>query len=605
MKQIGSDGVITAEELASWRARAQDELNNPTNTGGTTTNTGGTTTNNPFQGDAAGTKAYLEQLYLNELNRPADTKGLNYWMKQIGSDGVITAEELASWRAAAQDELNKPKTTGSTTTTTGGTTTNTGGTATGNQTNNAYSGTSRGVNSFLQDLYQSELGRAADTEGLNYWMKEIGSDGVITQDELKKWQAGAAKEKSARSQLNALYESVLGRAADTAGMEYWLKQAGADGVIDKDEEAAFRAAAQGELSAVKKAKGGLIKKDDGGEGLAPVQEFSKGGAVKKAAEALKAFLEPSAVKQRMYHGTAHDITAFRPGQSNAVFLSSSPEFTEEFAKFSMDRQILDMANNLDKDTAAKRNLLVPIIDKAIAEGKLGTPENTKGLVKTTREKHIEEALQKPLGRQLNIVGYGNELSDTLRARLSSGMNTMPVHVQVRNPFDYENPKHVNAVRKQLKKMANDEVPKENLLSGRWGTIEDDAVQEAIKDLGFDAFFVKEGGEKNLGVYDVTKIKSAIGNRGTYDTTTRLIAKAKGGLVHRADGSPEYGEIAIGGGVTPDTKKALSTNQSLNATEALKLLRRVYGEGASNLESTLRGSVAAIPGSTSGWGTISR
>ena len=342
MKQIGSDGVITAEELASWRARAQDELNNPTNTGGTTTNTGGTTTNtggtttnNPFQGDAAGTKAYLQQLYLNELKRPADSKGLKYWMKQIGSDGVITAEELASWRAAAQDELNKPKTTGSTTTTTGGTTTNTGGTATGNQTDNAYSGTSRGVNSFLQDLYQSELGRAADTEGLNYWMKEIGSDGVITQDELKKWQAGAAKEKSARSQLNALYESVLGRTADTAGMEYWLKQAGADGVIDKDEEAAFRAAAQGELSAVKKAKGGLIKKDDGGEGLAPVK--------------------------------------------------------------------------------------------------------------------------------------------------------------------------------------------------------------------------------------------------------------------RADGSPEYGEIAIGGGVTPDTKKALSTNQSLNSTEALKLLRRVYGEGASNLESTLRGSVAAIPG----------
>ncbi len=361
MKEIGADGIITAEELARWRAKAQEESaggggtttggGGGTTTGGgggtTTGGGGGTTVTNPFQGDAAGAKAYLQQLYLNELKRPADSKGLKYWMKQIGSDGVITAEELASWRAAAQAELNNPPTTGGTTTggtTTGGTTTNTGGTATGNQTNNAYSGTTKGVNSFLQDLYQSELGREADTAGLNYWMKEIGSDGVITQDELKKWQAGAAKEKSARSQLNALYESVLGRAADTAGMEYWLKQAGADGVIDKDEEAAFRAAAQGELSAVKKAKGGLIKKDDGGEGLAPVQEFSKGG-----------------------------------------------------------------------------------------------------------------------------------------------------------------------------------------------------------------------------------------------------------LVYRADGSPEYGEIAIGGGVTPDTKKALSTNQSLNSTEALKLLRRVYGEGASNLESTLRGSIAAIPG----------
>ena len=36
--------------------------------------------------------------------------------------------------------------------------------------------------------------------------------------------------------------------------------------------------------------------------------------------------------------------------------------------------------------------------------------------------------------------------------------------------------------------------------------------------------------KNLGVYDPKKIKSAIGNRGTYDTTKADITKAKGGSI---------------------------------------------------------------------------
>jgi hypothetical protein len=35
-------------------------------------------------------------------------------------------------------------------------------------------------------------------------------------------------------------------------------------------------------------------------------------------------------------------------------------------------------------------------------------------------------------------------------------------------------------------------------------------------LGFDGFYVKEGGVKNLAVYDPTQLKSATGNIGTYD-----------------------------------------------------------------------------------------
>jgi hypothetical protein len=70
--------------------------------------------------------------------------------------------------------------------------------------------------------------------------------------------------------------------------------------------------------------------------------------------------------------------------------------------------------------------------------------------------------------------------------------------------------------------------------------------------------------------------------------------ATGGYVKRADGSPVYGEIATGE-VTPDTRAALSLPQGLSASDAFNTLRRIYGEGMSNLETGLRASTAAIPG----------
>lgn len=72
--------------------------------------------------------------------------------------------------------------------------------------------------------------------------------------------------------------------------------------------------------------------------------------------------------------------------------------------------------------------------------------------------------------------------------------------------------------------------------------------------------------------------------------------AHGGLVHRADGSPPYGEgVPDSGPVTADTRRALSLPQGLSAAELMRMLKGVAGEGVSNLESLARGSVAAVPG----------
>jgi hypothetical protein len=113
--------------------------------------------------------------------------------------------------------------------------------------------------------------------------------------------------------------------------------------------------------------------------------------------------------------------------------------------------------------------------------------------------------------------------------INPSANVLPVYVQVKNPFDYENPKHIRSVlsnldpqdKKAFKKAASE---------GSWQEIEKHIG--TIQDTGFDAVFLKEMGRKNLAVFDPSKIKSATGNRGTYDTTTPDITKAKGGEVRK-------------------------------------------------------------------------
>lgn len=210
-------------------------------------------------------------------------------------------------------------------------------------------------------------------------------------------------------------------------------------------------------------------------------------------QGLQKFLEPSAVKERLYHGTSRpDLTEFKTGKMikekqypgntiepwavdnrDAVFLTPSPQFSGRYSG--------------------------------------GDWEISGGYTPTT----------------------------------------YPVRVQVKNPWDYENPEHIESViqaykeKYPLRRDKSGAVPSEESLRhhwfeknvrelplrerDNWSGVEKADLQEIIRSLGHDAFFVKESGIKNLGVYDPRKIKSAIGNRGTYDITDPDITKAEGGL----------------------------------------------------------------------------
>ena len=119
-----------------------------------------------------------------------------------------------------------------------------------------------------------------------------------------------------------------------------------------------------------------------------------------------------------------------------------------------------------------------------------------------------------------------------------GGNIMPVHVKATNPFDLDDPAHIEALGNRMSDLgfsnAHNHFVKNNSQKGpnTWAYLETPAVQKSIKDMGHDSYFVKEGGTKNLAVYDPSQIKSAIGNEGTYNMNYPDITKKRGGKVKK-------------------------------------------------------------------------
>ena len=111
--------------------------------------------------------------------------------------------------------------------------------------------------------------------------------------------------------------------------------------------------------------------------------------------------------------------------------------------------------------------------------------------------------------------YGDE-------RDTKPVSIYPLWVRAENSFDYENPAHVDEVHNALVKMLGEDFisseSKRRLASGDWSYIEDPALQQIIKDAGFDSFYVKEGDTKNLAVFGANQVKSVTGNTGEFGET---------------------------------------------------------------------------------------
>ena len=218
-----------------------------------------------------------------------------------------------------------------------------------------------------------------------------------------------------------------------------------------------------------------------------IPRYAEGGDVSRETNLAK-FLEPSKEKRRMYHGTRHYTRGVKGGHPSTS-PEADPNYTEKMRS----------TGGFESITPGIRGMSFVTPDTEFANDYAG--ENKKA----------------------------DKMSGAV----------YPVHVQVKNPFDYENPAHVNAVAKLLKPTDNKwamhygKNPKQihdRLASGAWEYIEDPDVQAAAKKLGHDALYMNEHGIKNLGVFNPNAIKSAIGNRGTYDINEPHMNKAAGGVV---------------------------------------------------------------------------
>ena len=174
------------------------------------------------------------------------------------------------------------------------------------------------------------------------------------------------------------------------------------------------------------AGGGLLKKAlKGSQKILPAAE--------REANKEK-FLEPSAIKDRVYHGTSADISEFNPSKIGAMgpgtYVTTIPKTADSYA---------DLSNK--------------------------------------------------------------------------SPNVLPLHVQLKNPFP------ISSVMKSGAEFFTHFDPT--------GKLSDKQVVELAKKAGYDAVHAIKEGE--LNVFEPSKIKSAIGNRGTYDITDPDINKAQGGL----------------------------------------------------------------------------
>ena len=99
------------------------------------------------------------------------------------------------------------------------------------------------------------------------------------------------------------------------------------------------------------------------------------------------------------------------------------------------------------------------------------------------------------------------------APVKSGAKIYPVYLSAQNPFDYENPDHVRALLNAVRLPANNNskdaasMLRQSVSRGMWRTLEQPYVQQALRSLEFDGFYLSEGGRKNLAVYDPRQVKS--------------------------------------------------------------------------------------------------
>lgn len=149
----------------------------------------------------------------------------------------------------------------------------------------------------------------------------------------------------------------------------------------------------------------------------------------------------------------------------------------------------------------------------------------------------------------------HNISAGRKGEFREGVNVMPVHVQAKNPLVLDDPTMIDWAQAVF---ANGSREFPELLAPKW-------VDEVQKE-GYDSIMFSDprrtGQTHEVIMFEPSKIKSAIGNRGTYDTSSPELNKAEGGAVYNTNpdmsdgGQIIQGPAFAGGGAVKGAIKGL-------------------------------------------------
>lgn len=250
------------------------------------------------------------------------------------------------------------------------------------------------------------------------------------------------------------------------------------------------------------------------------------------------------------HGTARDILSFQPKQAGATFLTLRPTFADDFTSMSQDYMVQNFQDFMsDEDLEAVTSELLKIAkenqkraakskDQWIRELLPTAKQDVDYLEYVSRSIRADIAANKPVSKNAikmlqTIINRRDTLleardrRDALLNRMPTGRNMMPVYANIEDPFDFDDPASIARLDEQwMKTHGHSILIYADILSGKWDAIENDKVIKAIKDAGFDSFYVIEMGIKNLGIFNPNNIKSAIGNDGNFDVYNPSIRESR-------------------------------------------------------------------------------
>jgi hypothetical protein len=250
---------------------------------------------------------------------------------------------------------------------------------------------------------------------------------------------------------------------------------------------------------------------------------------------------PDGTPRVMYHGSANDIAEFIGVKAGAVFITADPTIAAGYTELSEEYKIEQMLGELQT-----RYEVMPLIER-------------QQLIKTALKKGVQQKAISQNGAKQMLQDMADSGFDAqslsqaqefiipdLKDKLESRANVMPLYVRAENTFDFDNPNHIKEVSNEVNRLATGDTEPllRSLSTGYWEAVESDLVQQAVKNLGFDSFFIKELGQKNLAVYNANQVKSAIGNTGEFSRDKKDIRYSLAPLTKLTAGDPNNGQAII-------------------------------------------------------------